>query len=173
MSNKQHLNNVPSQNAQNYLKFRVTGIDQDGRFIDYPIVKIRTTEQLKEWFNRLSHQVHSIHKIYLKCHTETKIVIGIDIQAKETFDYQKFLSADISAPLYLPRKYDELVNYKHVWATVKYCLLRDREILKTVCNPKRNTANASDDDKFRHNLRKQNNGAVKQPTIVYKSKRGA
>lgn len=157
--------------SRNYLKFRITGIDKDGYFIDHPEIKVRTTAQLQDCFKRLSYQVHSIHKVYLKRHSDTKIIIGIDIQAKETFDYDRFLKADISVDFYLPRKYDDLVNDKQVWNTVKYCLLRNREILQTPCLPKQDNTNASEDDKFRHALRKQSTAKPK-PVIIYKSRKG-
>lgn len=155
--------------TNNYLRFRITGITNTGKFIDHPEIKVRTTKQLKDCFKRLQPQLGLVHKIYIKRHPETKIIIGIDIQAKQQFDYEKFLTSN-SKQLFITDKLERMVNNREYWNTVKYCLLRNREILNTPTQVNNNRRNASADDRFRYSLRRYK--PTSQPTISYKPRKG-
>lgn len=134
-----------------YLKFRVVGIDENGKFIDYPIKKVRRTVELIFLLKQLEDQLEHIHKVYIKKHSTTNIIIGVDIQAKLGFDYDKMVNTGVSN-LHTPLVdgFKNIVGNRNYWNHIRYCHNCKKEILESPVPVKHR--NASQDDLIRSTL---------------------
>lgn len=131
-----------------YLRFRVVGMDEQGKFIDYPIRKVRKTVELIFLFKQLEDQIDKIHKIHIKKHDETGIIIGIDVQVKTEFDYNQMINTGVSnlnTPL--DNHFKGLANNRINWGHILYCINNKKEILEQ--RVPRKHRNASQDDLIR------------------------
>lgn len=119
-----------------YVRFRIVAM-VEGKFRNYVTAEATNNLDLFIHLHKLIDQVNAIHKIRINKHQETKRIIGVEIQVKDTFNLAKYKKSSVILKNPKALEFDKDVfkplvdsRFTSYWDEIIHSLSRGKQLLQ-------------------------------------------